>query len=204
MLRNRCRGITILEMLVAMVIFTVVMLSATAIFKNSLYRFGRQASEKKIYSEAARVFAYVEKYLPSAMCNGMEGDMRINFKGEKDCLRFVSPFSEGEESDLAKFGIYFDRDASAVKVAVVRVDRATPDFCFPSGFSGAQTLGECIGGMTLSYFDGSGWMDEWNTGVMAEPCLPGMVKVQLDVFSAQKTEGERSEKTFTRLIGIIE
>jgi len=198
------KGITLLEMIVALVIFTAVMLSATMIFKNSLYRFGRQASGKKIYSEAARVMAYMERYLPSAMCNDMEGRMRIDFAGAKDSLRFVSAFSEGPESDLAKFGIYFDGDESAVKAAVLRVDGRKPDFVFPAGFAGAQVLGECIDSFRLSYFNGSDWQDEWDTGRMAEPCLPRMIRVELKVFSRQKTEGERSEKTFTRIIGIIE
>ncbi len=191
-------------MLVAMVILAVVMLSTTMIFRNSLYRFGRQASEKKIFSEAARVMGYMERYLPSSMCNSMEGKMRINFVGEKESIRFVAPFSEGPESDIAKFGIYFDRESSAVKVAVLRVDGGDPDFVFTKGFAGAQKLGECIDSFRLSYFDGSGWRDVWDTGQMAEPCLPQMVKVELTVFSKQRTEGERSEKTFSRVIGIIE
>lgn len=197
-------GITILEILIGLVIFTVVILSATMIFKESLHRFGKQVSEKKVYSEAARVLEYMEKYLPSAMCNDMEGRMRIDFIGEKESVRFVSPFSEGPESDLAKFGIYFDRDASAVKVAVLRVDSARPDFLFSAGFAGAQVLGECIDSFQLSYFNGSDWQDEWDTGRMAEPHLPRMVRVELGVFSKQRIEGKRSEKTFTRLIGIIE
>ncbi len=196
------RGMTLLEMLVVIVLFAVVTLSVTIIFKNSLYRFSRQFSEKEIYSEAFRVLEYMGRYLPSAMCNDMEGGLRISFSGEGDHLRFVSPFSEGPESDLSKFSIYFDEDASAVKVSVVRVDRAAPDFYFPSGFPGAQTLGERIGSFILSYYSGSDWLDRWDTVEMSESSLPEMVRVELTVFSEKKIEGKRIEKTFIRLIGI--
>ncbi len=195
-------GITVLEMLTALIVFTLVILSAVMIFKNSLGRFSRQVSEKEIYSEASRVFGYMEKYLPSAICNNMEGGLRINFKGDNDSLRFVSPFSKGPESDLAIFGIYLDKDASAVKVSVVRVDRAKPDFFFPSGFAGAQILGEGIRVFKIEYFNGSNWLDEWNTEIMTEPCLPELVRVELSVFSKKKVEGERIEKRFTRLIRV--
>lgn len=195
-------GITLLETLVAMVIFTIVTVSATMVFRNSLYRFGGQSSEKKIYSEASRILGYIEKYLPSAMCNDMDGEMRITFKGEKHRIRFISPFSRGQESDLAKFGIYLDANTWTVKVATVRIDSSKPGFLFPEGFAGAQTLGECIESFELSYFNGSEWLEEWDTDRMAEPRLPQLVKIELKVFSAKKTEGRRSEKTFTRLIGI--
>jgi len=194
-------GFTLLEMVIALMIFCIAVLSAAAIFRNSLYRFGRQSAEKKIYSEASRTFGYIEKYLSSAMCNDMKGGMRINFKGEKEQLRFVSPFSEGPESDLAKFGIYFDADACAVKVAVERVDRASTDFRFSKGFSGAQVAGEGISAFALSYSGGSSWRDEWDTEKMGEPVLPKLVRIELTCFSG-KTEGVRSEKTFTKLIRI--
>jgi len=196
-------GVTLLEMLVAMVIFTAVILSATMIFKNSLYRFSRQSSDKKIYSEASRVFEYMERYLPSSMCNDIQGVLRINFTGRNNSLRFVSPFSEGPESDLARFGIYFDEDEYAVKVSVDRVDRVNPTYIFSKGFAGAQVLGKGIKEFRLSYFNGSEWKDMWDTRDMAEPCLPVIVKVELTVFSEGKVEGKRIEKTFTKLIGII-
>ncbi len=198
---NWYKGFTLLEMVIALIIFCIAVLSAVTIFRNSLYRFGRQSAEKKIYSEASRTFGYIEKYLPSAMCNDMKGGMRINFKGEKERVRFVSPFSEGPESDLAKFGIYFDSAAGAVKVAVERIDRASPDFRFSEGFPGAQVAGEGISAFALSYSGGSSWKDEWNTEDMEDPVLPRLVKIELTCFSG-KIEGVRDEKTFTKIIRI--
>ncbi len=195
------KGFTLLEVLIALIIFCVAIFSSIMIFKGSLLRFGKQTGEKKIYSEAVKVSDYMERYLVSAMCNDMEGILRINFEGEKEYVRFISPFSEGTESDLAKFGIYFDREDNTVKVSVVRIDRKNPDFIFPAGFPGAQVLGEGIGRFQISYYDGENWNDRWHTEDMAEPALPRIIKVEITPFS-QKMEGKRDEERFEKLIRI--
>lgn len=193
------RGFTLLEILIAVVIFCIAIFSAVSIFKNSVLKFGKQAGEKKVYSEAAKVFEYMERYLSSAMCNKEAG---IEFEGENEYVRFVSPFSEGPESDLAKFGIYFDRESNSVKVSVIRIDRKSSSFVFPSGFPGAQVLGENISNFQISYYDGSMWQERWNTEGMDEPQLPEIIRVKITTFS-QKIEGKRYEETFENYIRII-
>lgn len=195
------KGFTLLEILIAVVIFCIAAFSSVMIFKGSLLRFGKQTGEKKMYSEAVKVFDYMERYLSSAMSNDMKGNLRINFKGEREYVRFVSPFSEGPDSDLAKFGIYFDRDTNTVKVSVIRIDRKDPYFVFPSGFPGAQVIGENIKHFQLSYYDGTDWFDKWYTEDMKEPVLPHIIKVEIKTFS-QKIEGKRYEETFEKFIRI--
>jgi len=196
------RGFTLLEVLIALVIFCVAAFSSIMIFKNSLLRFGKQMGEKKVYSEAMKVFDYTERYLTSAMCNDMDGKLRINFEGRDSYVRFISPFSEGKESDLAKFGIYFDSEGNKVKVSVIRIDRKSPDFVFPAGFPGAQVLGDDIGMFKLSYYDGKNWKDCWDTSSMPEPALPRLVKIEITTFS-QKIEGKRYDETFEKIIRIV-
>ncbi|MCX8082949.1 MAG: prepilin-type N-terminal cleavage/methylation domain-containing protein [bacterium] len=194
-------GFTLLEILIAVIIFCIATFSSVMIFKGSIVRFERQSGEKKVFSEAIKVFDYMEKYLTSAMCNNMEGKLRINFEGEKEYVKFISPFSEGPDTDLAKFGIYFDREAKTVKVSVIRIDRNDPFFIFPSGFPGAQILGENIGYFQISYYDGKNWLDHWYTDCMIEPELPRIIKVEIKPFS-QKIEGKRYEETFEKYIRI--
>ena len=189
------RGFTVLEVLIAMIIFCIAVFSSIAILKGSLVRFGKQTGAKKVFSEVAQVLDYMERYLVSAVC---DTDAGIAFKGAKGYVRFVSPFSEGVESDLAKFGIYFDEESNAVKVAVVRIDSKSPDFVFPAGFAGAQVLGENI----ISYYDGADWLDGWDTRGMEEPKLPRLIKVEITAFS-EKIEGERHEEGFEKFIRII-
>ncbi|MDD3725757.1 MAG: prepilin-type N-terminal cleavage/methylation domain-containing protein [Candidatus Ratteibacteria bacterium] len=192
------RGATLLEVIIALVIFCIAVFSAITIFKGSLLRFGKQTGEKKVYSEAVKVFDYMERYLVSAMCSKESG---IAFEGESEYIRFISPFSEGPESDLAKFGIYFDRENNAVKVSVIRIDRRSSDVDFPAGFPGAQVLGEDIEMFHLSYYDGNNWYEQWETKYMEEPELPRLIKVEVRPFS-QRIEGKRYEKTFEKVIRI--
>jgi len=132
----------------------------------------------------------------------MDGKLRINFEGRDSYVRFISPFSEGKESDLAKFGIYFDSEGNEVKVSVIRIDRKSPDFVFPAGFPGAQVLGDDIGMFKLSYYDGKNWKDCWDTSSMSEPALPRLVRIEITPFS-QKIEGKRYDETFEKIIRIV-
>jgi len=194
------KGITLIEIVISMIIFAVVIFSAVFIFKESLYRFGKASGEKKVYSEAAVVLNYIEKYITAAMCNNKNGSQRINFAGGKDFVRFVAPFYEGRESDLAKFAFYFRDDT--VKVSVVRITNSRPDFSFPQDFSGAQTLGENISFFEISYYDGSQWKSSWDTAEMENPLLPESVRIAVTVYS-KKIEGKKIEKEFKRIINIV-
>ncbi|MCM8762026.1 MAG: prepilin-type N-terminal cleavage/methylation domain-containing protein [Candidatus Omnitrophica bacterium] len=192
------KGFSLLEVLIALVIFCIAVFSSITIFKSSLLRFGKQVGEKKVYSEAVKVFNYMERYLVSAMC---EEDPRIDFEGESEYIRFISPFSEGPESDLAKFNIYFDREDNKVKVSVIRIDRKENNFNFPAGFPGAQVLGENISSFHLFYYDGKEWKDRWNTAYITEPELPRLIKVEITSFP-HKVEGKRYYERFEKLIRI--
>ena len=196
------KGITLIELVVAMMIFAIVMFSAVFVFKESLRRFRKAAGEKKVYCEATGVLNYIEKYISAAMCSDKNASPSIDFIGEKNIVRFVAPFYEGkqQESDLAKFAFYFIDDT--VKVSVVRVSRSNPDFAFPESFSGAQTLGENISLFEMEYYDGSDWKSSWDTKEMEEPSLPESMKVSVRAYS-EKIEGKRIEKTFTRTIKIV-
>ncbi|HNS32182.1 MAG TPA: hypothetical protein PKN36_04315 [bacterium] len=193
------KGITLIEIVISIMIFAAVVFSAVFIFKESLYRFGKQSGEKKAYSEITGVFNYIEKYITAAMCNDKKGPGKIDFKGRENFVRFVAPFYEGKESDLAKFAFYFIEDK--VKASIIRIDSDNPDFSFPENFSGAQTLGEYISVFSIEYHDGTQWESSWDTSEMKEPSLPESVKLSVASYS-DKIEGERIEKRFTKIIYI--
>lgn len=193
------RGITLLEVIISMMIFSLIFFSAAFIFRESLLRFGKDSGGKKVYSEIASVLNYLERYVSAAMCGGGINSHRIDFKGERNTVRFAAPFSEGDESDIAKFAFYFEE--GKVKVSLLRISRRHPDFTFPEDFSGAQVLGENIGCFELEYLDGNLWKDSWDTREMEEPRLPGAIKVKITAHS-EKIEGERIEKKVTKIINI--
>mgnify|MGYP001294799901 CR=1 FL=1 len=192
-------GISLVELIISMMIFTIVILSSILVFRESIFRFGKERGEKKVLSETAAVFTYIEKYITAAMCNDKQGPGRINFAGESDMVRFVSPFYKGKESDLARFAFYH-REV-CIRASVTRVDADNPDFSFPENFSGSQVLGENVSLFLLEYHDGKEWKTGWNTAEMESPSLPEAVRISLTTHS-EKIEGKKIEKKFTRIINI--
>lgn len=194
------KGITVLEVLVSLIIFTVIIVSTLVIFKHSLLTGRKSVQEKDIYSEAVNTLDFLSRHLSLAMANELTGECRIDFLGSRNWVRFVAPFSEGEGSDLCKFGVYHQDDK--IKVQVLRVDKARPDFLFPSGFPGAQVLGENVGELQFYYRDGTAWCREWDSRPGREQAgrLPEIIRIEILVVSPEKVEGKVREKRFTRLV----
>ena len=201
--RKRCggaRGVSLLEVLVAMLVFTVAVLMALVLFRGQLMRLRTQAAEKRILEEATRCLDYLSRHLPGAAVNDLAGANRMDFVGGPDRVRVVAPYSEGEGSDLVKFGVLLD--GREVKVQVIRADAADPGLAFPEGFSGSQVLCGDVEVLVLSYFDGHAWFDTWDTsagrGHQGEP--PAMVRAAVTVSPGTGIEGKRPSRTLTRVI----
>jgi hypothetical protein len=193
------KGITLLEILIAIFIFTFVCLSAVFILRNSLQSSRKKTIEKDILREIIYITEFIETRISNAMINDLSGKYRINFKGENDWVRFICPFSEGEENDLVKFGIYY-KDGK-IMAEMVRVDNKNPDFSFFNGFPGAQILGENVKLFKLRYYDGKNWVDSWDTENMLNPELPEFVEIYL-IVSKGKIEGKEIEKEFKKVIKV--
>jgi len=193
------KGLTLLEVLIAIFIFTFICLSAISILKNSLLSSRKKNIEKEILKEFVYISEFIEVRISNAMINELSGKYRMNFKGENDWVRFICPFSEGEEGDIAKFGIYWKDNK--VMAEMIRVDSKNPDFSFYEGFPGAQVLGEDVKSFSLKYYDGEEWLDKWDTEKMKNPRLPQMVEFKM-VISKGKIEGEEIEKEFKKTVKI--
>lgn len=193
------KGLTLLEILIAIFIFTFVCLYAIFILKNSLLSSRKKAFEKDILSESIHIMEFIENRITNAMINDFEGKYRMNFKGGINWVKFICPFSENKEGDIAKFGIYWKE--GKIMVEMIRVDKNNPDFAFFDGFPGAQILGENIKLFSLKYFDGENWKEDWDTETMEEPELPKLVEITILV-SKGKIEGEEIEKEIKKVVKI--
>jgi len=193
------KGITLIEILIGVFIFTFVCFSAVFILKNSLLSLRKKSSEKDILREIVYISEFIETRISNAMINDLSGKYRMNFKGGNDWVKFICPFSEGEENDLVKFGIYY-KDGK-IMVEMVRVDNKNPDFTFFDGFPGAQILGENVKLFELKYYDGQNWVSYWDTENMVVPKLPEFVEINM-VISKGKIEGKEIEKGFKKVVKI--
>jgi hypothetical protein len=190
-------GITLTEILIAIFIFTFICVSAIFILKNSLLSSRKKTIEKDILKEVVYITEFIETKISNAMVNDLSGRYRMNFKGESNWVKFICPFSEGKENDLAKFGIYY-KDGK-VMAEMVRIDNKNPDFTFFDGFPGAQILGEDVKQFRLKYFDGENWVDKWDTEQMTNPKLPEFIEITLTI-SKGKIEGKEIEKEIKKIV----
>ncbi|HOK56089.1 MAG TPA: type II secretion system protein GspJ [bacterium] len=193
------RGFTLIEVLIAIFVFTFVCFTAIFILKNSLLSSRKKAVEKDILKEIVFISDFIESRISNAMINDLSGKYRMNFKGGDKWVKFVSPFSEDKEGDIAKFGIYWKDNK--IMVDMVRIDKDNPDFSFFDGFPGAQILGEDVKDFSIRYFDGKDWQDKWDTEIMEEPVLPEFVEIKI-VVSKGKIEGREIEKEIKKTIKV--
>ncbi len=192
-------GFTLLEVLISIFIFTFVCLSAIFILKNYLLSSREKSREKEILKELIYISEFIGSKISNAMINELSGKYRMNFKGENTWVKFICPFSEGEEGDIVKFGIYWKDDK--IMAEMVRVNSKNPDFTFYEGFPGAQILGQDVKSFLLKYYDGKNWLNEWDTERMEKPKLPKMVEIKITV-SKGKIEGKEIEKEIKKIVKI--
>ncbi|MCM8803994.1 MAG: prepilin-type N-terminal cleavage/methylation domain-containing protein [Candidatus Omnitrophica bacterium] len=193
------KGVTLLEVLIAIFIFTFVCLSSVLILKNALLSSRKKTVEKDILSESIYITEFIENRIRNAMVNDLEGKYRMNFKGGSNWVKFVCPFSESKEGDIAKFGIYWKE--CKIMVEMIRVDKNNPDFTFFDGFPGAQVLGEDVKLFSLKYFDGENWKKNWDTEIMEEPKLPKMIEITMVILKG-KIEGKEIGREIKKTIKI--
>lgn len=193
------KGFTIFEILISMFIFTIICFSAILILRSSLSTLREKNIEKEILKEIVNISEFIENRISLAMINNLDGKYRMNFKGEENWVKFIAPFSEGDQGDIAKFGIYWKDDK--ILVHMTRVDRENPDFTFFEGFPGAQILANNIKNFTIRYFDGKDWKKNWNTEIMEEPELPEYIEYEI-VICKGKVEGREIEKIFKNRVKI--
>ncbi|HPP11362.1 MAG TPA: hypothetical protein PKW42_01395, partial [bacterium] len=191
------RGLTLLEVVVALLISVLVMTASLMLFRKTLLDSRQKMAEKEVLAEATELLDFVERHLSLSQVNDLPGRWRMHFLGEEHRVKFIAPFSPGEGSDLAKFGLYLD--GQVVKVSVMRVDRDNPDFVLPEGFSGAQPVARNILSLSFLYFDGQKWRSSWDTREEEMLVrLPLQVKVTVVVQSSSRVEGRRLTREFSR------
>ena len=185
---GRNDGISIIEILIAISIFALVLLSATFVFRTTLLRTSRLSAEKIMSQKAYNLFSFLRAHLPEAVVRDIEGNYRLDFIGSAGWVRFIAPLSEGDGSDLGQFGCALIN--GAVKISFVRLNADMSSYSFPDGFAGAQTLVDNVRSFSLSYWDGNQWSNFWDT--REEPHkgkLPLVVKVSV-IFDRSIVEGK--------------
>jgi len=198
-LSEKGNGFTLIEVLVSILVLTFILFSLLFIFKESVINFRKKTIEKNIYKNTSEVFETLGKYLKNAKVNNLEGNLRMNFKGGKNWIKFISITEESEESDFLKVGFYFQDNK--IKMCLEKVDEKG-NFYLRDGFIGAQILAENIEKFEISYFDGKNYVSEWDTEKMEIPYLPSFVKIKIVPYGEEKIEGKVTKKEFERILKV--
>jgi len=198
-LSEKSNGFTLIEVLVSILVLTFILFSLLFVFKGSVINFRKKTTEKDIYKNTTEVFETLGKYLKNAKVNNLKGNLRMNFKGGKNWIKFISITEESEESDFLKVGLYFQDNK--IKMSLEKVDEKRK-FHLRDGFPGAQVLAENIENFEISYFDGKNYVSGWDTEKMEIPFLPSFVKIKIVPYGEEKIEGKVIKKEFERILKV--
>jgi len=198
-LSEKSNGFTLIEVLVSILVLTFILFSLLFIFKESVINFRKKTAEKDIYKNTTEVFETVRKYLKNAKVNNLKGNLRMNFKGGKNWIKFISITEESEKSDFLKVGFYFQDNK--IKMCLEKVDEKG-NFHLRDGFPGAQILAKNIEKFEISYFDGKSYVSGWDTEKMKNPSLPSFVKIKIVPYGEEKIEGKLIKKELERILKV--
>jgi len=192
------KGISIVEILVAIVIITIVFISGLMIFSTSTLRIARQSAEKTINQQATDFTLFLRNKLKEAIIRDIPGPFRIDFVGTETSIKFVAPYSSGNGSDIGKYGIYYD--GNEIKMSFERIDEKTNTYSFEPGFTGSQLLIGNVKKLSFSYWDGKTWQKFWNTKNQVDCAeIPSKIKVFFVIYGGN-IEGKMLEKGFSEEI----
>ncbi|MGB9641927.1 MAG: prepilin-type N-terminal cleavage/methylation domain-containing protein [Candidatus Ratteibacteria bacterium] len=192
---NDKKGLSLVEVLVTMVILVIVFIAGLLIFSNITVRISRQSAEKTVSSRASDFTLFLRHKLKEAIVQDIPGPFRIDFIGTETSIKFVAPYTEGNGSDLGKYGIYLDDNT--IKMSFERIDIHTKTYTFEDSFTGSQPVMENVKFLSFSYWDGKHWQKTWNTQDISK--LPEKIKVFFILYGG-RIEGKRIEKGFSEEI----
>ncbi len=207
-------GLTLVELLVAVAILSIIVTTAYSLFSQSAQLAGAVRERSELYLEARLVLERIASDLSNARLIG--GDERFYFVGldeargatPRDRLQFTALAygwpSEGEKADELVEISYWVEDAPGTAEPrlmrrAVRTLDGLPETPHEAAAPG-ELLSERVRGMELEFHDARGGKaDDWDTRIMlagSSPQLPRAVRVSL-IF-----EGERGRREFSTTVTI--
>ncbi|MFI3223467.1 MAG: prepilin-type N-terminal cleavage/methylation domain-containing protein [Methylococcaceae bacterium] len=183
-MRHQARGFTLIEVLIAMSLFSMMMLLLFGSLKICADSWEKGENKITNLNELAVVYNFFNQHLSLAkpLLNDFSSEeMTFSFQGKAHALQFVSamPASAGR-SGLQLFSIYLQSDSNSSFINVM----LTPFFPLAEGalwHKEEEMLMNHVSDFTLVYFgseDGispDSWQDEW----LSKDSLPRLVKINI-------------------------
>ena len=194
------RAFTLLELIVAMALMDVI---AVALYSSMYIAF----KSKTKGDESIRPFQSVTpvfEYMRTDLCSAMrpDGILAGTFTGEsnsgqedlnEDTLSFYTcSYRPGEDdiaSNIVNIAYGLDTDARQQQVVLkryVKTNLLAPSTSDPQ----EEVLCRDIQGLEFQYYDGSAWLDEWDSSVESSQ-LPWAVQVTLTIENEEDPQANR-------------
>ncbi len=197
--RGRRGGFTLVELLLAATLGALVVTAAFASIALVLHGYKQYKNRSDAYEPARAALARMNREISSAFLSPHTG--RTRFVGvpqmvegiELDRLTFISVVNNpqrslGGESDLCEIEYFIDSDTETPERWLqVRYDPTPDEDPFTGGV--CHLLGPNVVSMTLYYFDGEFWLNEWDSTEQ----IPMAVNITLGVLKRDAKSLEELE-----------
>ena len=228
--RHSCRGVTLLELLVAMVILTIIVASVYTAFNSSKQSWQVGDTNAQKYQNARGVLDVMGREIACAVVNDWDAGtgQRMDFYGSdnpapenwrpdsvEDELYFVARIDPASSStaaaDLCEVGYYVtDEDSDGIGDVLRRFhitdDGSGIDYDFgtPWGNGSGHELGLNIITLNFEYLnDSNAWVQDWDSriGGNEEGILPKAVEIAITVWDDKEVSKTREFKTIVYIPG---
>lgn len=145
-------GFTLVEVLIALTILSVVMLSALAIFRGASQSWRRGETQTDLMQRARGIAEQIGRQLAAAVSTSWG---TVRFEGTATAVHFVTVTPKSGRSDLVEAGFWQEG------ATLFTHYEANPDFDFDTGES--EELATGVSALAFQYSDGDAWHPSWSS-----------------------------------------
>jgi general secretion pathway protein J len=181
--RAESRGFTLVEILIALAILAMIVVSTFTIFRSASKSWQKGETRSERYQNARNAIYRISTEISQAVINS---NSLCKFTGDKNKVSFISFVStESGVFELSEIEYWMD----GAKRLLMRNDDVDPDYDFTT-YDHSDVLSENVSELEFSYFDGAVWTDTWNSDQALGVGLPKAVKIKIRVEDKKSKEGE--------------
>ncbi|MCQ9208004.1 MAG: GspJ family type II secretion system protein [Omnitrophica bacterium] len=183
------KAFTLIEILVAMAILVIVIVSSLAIFRAAANSWRKGEIRAQRYQQARFILERMSREISSIFPASLAGPYCL---GTAEKFYFITSVSDAQAS-LIEVGYWLDQDSKEL----MRSYQGAPDYDF-STFEKVETLSENILGLGFQYSTGALWQESWDSrlGRAQSGILPKAVKIEFVI----EDEKEARQEAFSTVV----
>jgi len=184
LLRRVGCGFTIVEILIALAIFTMIVTSTFTIFRSASKSWQRGEERSEKYNTARVAIGKMKQEISQAIIN----NNLCRFIGTPSEISFISFITTADNIfEMAEIRYRLDQTSHSL----IRNEQLNPDYDFMTQ-DRSDILADNIDVLKFLYFDGTSWRDTWDSSLIEneDTNLPRAVKIHIEVTGKRDKKGE--------------